>query len=291
MDSREYIFIYALKTNSDIPPEYRQSFPDLRFEAGVFLPQDDSQWFTRPPKYPARLLLLRERSIYIVPHPSSDHPPIEIRLDNLIQFESGSALLRGWLRFTTGYSTQEIIYNTRASRPLEEFLVKVKRRWLGDVQQVTATVDRAYGSDLDIKFRNSVYSELDYDELVILQYFQAPVRDDKRFLLFKREHWRPGNVLLVTSKNRLIWITDRCGTRRELYASRSFSVPLQFLRRCSMERDTEEQLWIVFEFGSNLNWRIPGFVESDKDAEFCQQMNQVSINLGEYHHHSVTSDH
>lgn len=290
MDSREYVFIYALKTNSDIPAEYRQSFPDLQFEAGVFLPQDDSQWFTRPPKYPARLLLLRERIIYIVPHPSSDHPPVDIRLDDLIQFESGSALLRGWLRFTTGYCTREIIYNTRASRPLEDFLIKLKRRWLGDVQQVAATVDRAYGTDLDIKFRNSVQLELDYDELVILQYVQAPFRDDKRFLLFKRENWRPGNVLLVTSKNRLIWITDECGTRRELYASRSLSIPLQFLRGCSMERDAEEQLWIVVEFGSNLNWRIPGFFEPDKHADFCQKVNQISINLGEYRQHSVTSN-
>ncbi|MGC2658117.1 MAG: hypothetical protein WA324_09065 [Bryobacteraceae bacterium] len=122
MDSREYIFIYPLKTNADLPADFPQEILSRSFETGVFIPQDDSNRFSQLPRYPARLLLLENRSLYIVPHPASSQIPVEIKLDELLQLETGCILLLGWINFTTSVGLQEVVYNTRGSGPLEEFL-------------------------------------------------------------------------------------------------------------------------------------------------------------------------
>ena len=281
MDSREYIFIYVLKTNSDIPADYPPEFRSFPFEAGVFLPQDGSNWFTRPPKYPARLLLLAERSLHIIPHPTSAESPVDIKLDDLLQLEAGTALLRGWLRFTTPDRIYEIVYNTRASRPLENFLIALKRRWLGDSHSFrTFTAVESYGDRLDIKFNNSVHFELDQEEAILVQFFQAPIRIDKRFLFFRRENWRAGNVLLLTSMNRLVWITDEYRRRRELYASVSFSAPLRLMRKCRVESNPGEQQRIAIQFASLIDWHISISGERDACSSFCQRINRILEDAG-----------
>jgi hypothetical protein len=133
VDSRSYIFIYPLKGNTDIPADFPRDIRSLTFETGVFMPQGESNWFTRPPKYPARLLLLEGRSLHIIPHPTSEQLPVEIKLDDLLQLETGCVLLLGWIKLTTRIGIQDLVYNTRASRPLEEFLGQLKRRWLENV--------------------------------------------------------------------------------------------------------------------------------------------------------------
>lgn len=119
MDSRAYVFIYPLRTNADIPDDFPGKARTRRFDTGVFLPQNDADWFARPPRYPARLLLLEDRCLHVISHPTSGQSPVDIKLDELIQLETGTVLLLGWLRFTTSDGVHEIIYNTRASRPLE----------------------------------------------------------------------------------------------------------------------------------------------------------------------------
>jgi hypothetical protein len=256
MDSREYVFIYPLRTNTDIPADFPQEFQSFTFETGIFLPQDDSNWFTRLPRYPARLLLLERRSLYIVPHPSSEQSLVELKLNDLVQVETGCILLHGWMKFTTRGGVQEIVYNTRGSRPLEMFLGLLKRRWLDNVPPLSNVRADVFGDELDIKFKNSVRLELDQGERVVAQYFQAPVRIHNRFLFFRRVNWRAGNVLLLTSMNRLVWITDQFKGRRELYASMSLSIPCSLLQNCRVE-DAEGQQSVVMSFCLGFSWRIP----------------------------------
>lgn len=153
MDSRAYVFIYPLRTRADIPDDFPQECRSRNFESGVFLPQDDSNWFTRPPKYPARLLLLDGQSLHIIPHPTSVQSSVEIRPDELLQLETGTCLLFGCLRFTTSSGVHEIIYNTRASRPLEKFLNSLKRAWCGSPSAIQSIYNELYGGELDIKFQ------------------------------------------------------------------------------------------------------------------------------------------
>jgi hypothetical protein len=135
---------------------------------------------------------------------------------------------------------------------------------------------------LDIKFNNSVHFELDKDEAILVQYFQAPIRVDKRFLFLRRENWRAGNVLLVTSMNRLVWITDEYKHRRELYASVSFSAPLKLMQECRVESDLDGQQRIAIQFGSFTDWHISILGARDACSSFCRQINRLSEDKGRF---------
>jgi hypothetical protein len=272
VDSRTYLFIYALKTSADLPSDFRPRMGDLSFDTGVFLPQDDSTWFTRPPKYPARLLLLGGRSLYIVPHPTSEQPLVELKLDELVQLETGGALLRGWIRFTGKAGVHELIYNTRASRPLEQFLVILKGRWLGKFSQKPNAPARLYGDDLDIKFKYSIEYELLETEIPAVQYFQAPIAFEKLFLFFKREQSQPGNLILLTSANRLVWITDGFRGRRELYAISSFSIPIHAFRSWRIEQ-VESDYFLELSFNMGLRWRV---LVRQSSEHFGKELDQLA---------------
>ncbi len=274
MDSRSYIFIYPLKGNTDIPADFPREVRSLPFETGVFMPQDESNWFTRPPKYPARLLLLQGRSLHIVPHPTSEQLPVEIKLDDLLQLETGCILLLGWTKFTTGSGIWDLVYNTRASEPLEKFLSVLKRRWFDMAPPIPTAELRSYGNEVDIKFNYSMREELDREENVLLQYFQAPVAVKKKVLFFRRIEWRPGSLLLVTSRNRIVWITDRYKQRRELYVTISFSAPFSSLQSCNLY-EVDGQQSIVILFTSGIDWRIPVYENSEGVYSVCRIVNQL----------------
>jgi hypothetical protein len=273
MDSRAYVFIYPLRTKTDIPDDFPQEVRTRNFEMGVFLPQDDSNWFTRPPQYPARLLLLDGRCLQIIPHPTSTQSSVEIRLDELLQLETGTSLLLGWLRFTTSDTVHEIVYNTRASRALEEFLSGLKRVWCNTPAQ---SIHReAHGDELDIKFRNSLDFELDDREIAVMQYFEAPVPFKKGFLFFHRVDWRPGNLVLLMSMNRLVWITDQCRGRREVYASVSFSAPASSFHSAGVE-DVDGRQHLAISFRHGHSWHLPVGHRSEEIFSFSQSLNQLA---------------
>lgn len=275
MDSRAYVFIYPLRTRADIPDDFLQEVQTRNFVTGVFLPQDDSNWFTRPPKYPARLLLLDGQSFHIIPHPTSAQSPVEIKLDELLQLETGTCLLFGCLRFTTSSGVHEIIYNTRASRSLENFLNNLKRAWCSSQSTIQSIHNEAYGDELDIKFRNSLHFELDDREIAVVQYFEAPVPLKRRFLFFQRVDWRPGNLILLTSMNRLLWITDQYRGRRELYASVSISAPASSLHSATIEEmDGRQNLAISFRYGNC--WRLPIGHRPEEISSFSRSLNQLA---------------
>lgn len=148
MDSREYIFIYPINSAADIPEDLRACVKDRSFDRGVFLPQDDTNWFTRPPRYPARLLLLDGRWLHIIPHPNSGQCITELHLEDLVQLEAGTILLLGWIDLTTRISTEHLIYNTRGSRPLESLLATARRRWLGEPSETDSVEPRSFGHQL-----------------------------------------------------------------------------------------------------------------------------------------------
>jgi hypothetical protein len=275
VDSRSYIFIYPLKGNADIPADFPREIRNLTFETGVFMPQDESNWVTRAPKFPARLLLLEGRSLRIVPHPTSEQLPVEIKLDDLLQVETGSVLLLGWMKFTTHRAIQNLVYNTRASQPLEKFLSVLKRRWFERAPALPNADTRAYGNELDIKFGYSMRDELDRDESVLIRYFEPAVPLEKKILFFRRVNWQPGNLILLTSRNRIVWITDQHRGRRELYASVSFSAPAALLQNCRAE-EAEGRQFMVVPFTSGINWRIPVHEGSEGISSICQIVNQLA---------------
>ncbi len=271
MDSQSYRFIYPISTNSDIPADFPKETRESSFGSGVFLPQDDSNWYTRPPQFPARVLLLRDQSISIISHPTSGQAPVEIAFCDLTQLETGNVLLSGWMKFTTRGSVYEITYNTRASHPLERFVASLRGQWLRDGSPCSDTPPVFFGDDLDLKFRNLLHAELSAGEIVLLQYFQPPVKTERKHLLWKRVHWRPGDLLVLTSENRLLWITDDYRRHRELYAAVCRSSPARVFQSCGVE-STGTAAQIAISLQDDSTWRIPIRSSTGHAAAFSEAL-------------------
>jgi hypothetical protein len=220
------------------------------------------------------LLLLDGQSIHIIPHPASPQSPAEIRLDELLQFETGTCLLSGWLKFTSPRGVYEIFYNTRASRPLEEFLKTLKHVWCGTLQPVQNTHIGTYGDQLDIKFRNSLRLELDGREDPVVQHFGAPAAFKRKVLFLTYVDWSPGNLVLLTSMNRLLWITDQYRGRRELYASVSFSAAAASLRSAKVQEANGRQ-YLLISFSGDNNWRLPLGQGGNDTSLFAHSLNEL----------------
>ena len=94
------------------------------------------------------MLLLDNRSLYIVPHPTSQQGTVKLALEELVRLETGNSLLLGWIQFNTRDTGWRLIYNTRASRSLDMFMVTLRRRWLGEPFQTGTTLPKIFGQDL-----------------------------------------------------------------------------------------------------------------------------------------------
>jgi hypothetical protein len=256
MDSRCYLFIFPIRGSDDIPADYPFAIKQLAFDTGVFLPQDESNWWTRPPRFPARLLLLAGRLLHIIPHPLSGEPPVAIPLDDLVQLETGTVLLFGWLKFVTAKEVLELRYNTRASRPLEIFLRDLKSRWISQQDPLKITHPQIYGEELDVKFRFEVSDEIRGEESIVLQYFRAPQQFEHRWFGFRRETGTAGHLLLVTSASRLLWVTDHYQNYRELYAAIRHNAPLSTLSDVRLAQE-KEQLFLLLDFQAATSWCLP----------------------------------
>jgi hypothetical protein len=273
MDSRAYIFTFPLYTPQDIPGDFQPFFQGRSFESGVFLPQDDKHWFTRPPEYPARLLLLNRRTLHIIPHPASGMRVIELDLDELVQLETANILLLGWIQFATPRLSERLGYNTRANWAVDGFMAAIRGRWLGEPPPTGTTCSKTFGPELDIKFRNLLHQHLDRDESVLLQCFTPPLEQQKRFLGLKRINWRPGHLIALTSWNRLIWLKDEYQGRWERYAGIAVSAPTPLFQSSRIEAKPEHEE-VVICFLSGASWRI-SLLEAGPDwANFLCALNR-----------------
>lgn len=278
MDSREYVFLFPVNTLGDVPADFRTSVQGRSFEAGIFLPQDGTKWFTRPPNYPARLLLLNERCLSIVPHPTTQQPMVELNLDDLIQLETGNSLLRGWVQLRTRFASYHLLYNTRASRSLDRFIRAVRRRWLEDSLKRAQPEQRRpkiFGHQLDIKFRNMLDDALDRDETVLSQYFAAPLEDRHKVLIFRRIISRPGHLIALTSGNRLLWLNDEYGGYGARYTGTSISVPLSLFQSARLQSGPDQENFTV-NFIDDFSWRISLHGSNSSCSEFVQTLNGYS---------------
>jgi len=263
MNSRAYLFIFPLNVPEDIPDDFRASLEGRTFERGIFLPQADTDWFTQTPKYPARLLLLNGPCLYIVPHPASGQEIVELNLTDIAQLETGSSLLSGWIEFSTHVSTFKLIYNTRASNRLEEFIGAIRRRWLGAPAARNLPETKRFGPELDIKFANLLEDALERDEFVLSQCFAPPLTYRSRFILFRKYKWRPGHLVVLTSGNRLLWLKDDYRGHWERYAGIAVSAPSSLFRRCTVETAPDRST-LAIDFADGYSWQIAMYrLESD----------------------------
>jgi len=242
VDSRQYRFTFAIDVLSQVPADFILP-PEFRtFDAGVFLPRGDVDWFGRR-RYPARILLLREREAMVVPHPSAGEQPVRVSLDRIERIEWGRILLTGWVVLTWDGGRMHLPYNTRARGPVENCMKTLMDRWLPPEPPHEPTAVVAFGGPLDLKFDYARSAELLTGEAPLAQFFQPPPA---------------GELALVTSR-RLLWITERHKGGYGRYGTVSHSA------RLSSIRAVRGGLEIAFSSGEP--WHIPLREEQMNEAQ------------------------
>ncbi|MGO9894026.1 MAG: hypothetical protein ACLPX8_07425 [Bryobacteraceae bacterium] len=227
MDSRHYIVAFELGSAGDCPPDFELPSTLAGFDAGLFLPRDDPDWFGRS-FYPPRILLLKDGALYIASHPTTGEPPRQFAMERIASVESGHMLLKGWLRFT-GYGFDcTVPYNTRGFPAVFQFMRHLRDKLLRGAQP-PAPAEADPGTGLDIKFGNALARELDYGEAIVMQAFQPPTEAGYKTWLIPRRHWIAGDLLALTPR-RLLWIRDREKGSYSPYGSIASYAPLGAVR-------------------------------------------------------------
>jgi hypothetical protein len=271
MDSREYAFIFPVRTASDVPEDFRSVVDGRKFEHGIFIPQNDPGRFIE--SGPACIMLLGRSSLHVIPHPASGQTAVELSLNELAQMETGRSLLRGWIQFSTAHSTARLIYNTRASTDLDRFAAIVRRTWLGDPSAREPSQPKQFGPALDIKFGNLLADALDARESIEAQCFTPALEYWRGITPFKKQQRTPGHLIVVTGGSRLIWLKDECRGRYEPYAGVLVWTPLSQVTECRIEMGLQK-IEFVIQFKAGNNWRIGIQKEASQWAAFsklCQE--------------------
>jgi hypothetical protein len=212
--------------------------------------------------------------LYIIPHPTSGQDIVELNLADIMQLETGSSLLSGWIHFSTRVSTLKLLYNTRASNQLEELIAIVRRRWLGAPTAGRPSETRAFGQELDIKFSNLLHDALDRSEFVLSQCFSTPLKYQGRFTLFRTNKWRPGNLVGLTSGNRLLWLKDDYRGHWERYAGITLSAPTSLFRGCTV-KTAPDHYTLVIDFADEYSWRIEIYHLETDCGGFSKTLNGI----------------
>jgi len=261
-DSRQYIFSFAIETLSLVPTDFVLPSDVRGLRAGVFLPQAEPDWFGRR-KYPARILLLTEREVVVVAHPTAGEEPLRFPLDRVERVEWGRILLTGWIVFIWDSGQKQLLYNTRARGPVEKFMRTFQDRWLPSRPRADVRLPRIFGAPLNVKFEYARSAEMVLGDTPLAQFFQPAVSSTRRLLWFRRKRWSAGDLVAATAR-RLLWITERRHGRYERYGTVSHWAPLAAVAEVQCARaDQGGELRIKFRSGGS--WRIP-LGENEEEA-------------------------
>ena len=261
IDSRDYIVAFEIHSADDCPPDFTMPATLGRFEAGLFLPRDDPDWFGRS-RYPPRVLLLRSNALQMFPHPSANEPHFDFQVGQISAIESGHMLLKGWLRFIGFGFDQTVQYNTRGFRSVFRFMCRLREKLLG--RGAFVTPEGHLGGSLDLKFANALSRELDSGEKATACLFQPPKEQRSNRLLFPRRQWRAGDLLALTGR-RLLWITDRERGSYSPYGSIASYAPLRALRSIQLSTGRSGNVLHV-QLEPPACWDIPISPENVREA-------------------------
>jgi hypothetical protein len=254
VDSGQYVVAYLIASPEELPPDFLISGALDDFQAGLFLPRDQPDWFGRS-RYPPRVLSLVGDALRIDTHPCAGEPHQRIPLDELVYIESGHILLRGWLRLVACGREQTVLYSTVYRRTVDRFLRRLRARWMASERRTHPVPGFDLGQLSDVKFRNALARELDPEEVPSEGLFQAP-RELVRHSRFRL--WRsctPGDLLALTPR-RLLWITDRDRGTAARYGTITRYAPLRNILKIAWETaDYGCALRIVLR--AERHWHVP----------------------------------
>ena len=254
VDSRQYRFSFGMEALSQVPPDFVLPSDLGILDAGVFLPRDDVDWLGRR-RYPARILLLCDREVLIVPYPGAGEALVRVSLDRIERIEWGRILLTGWITLTWDRGQMQLRYNTRARGPVEKCMKRIEDNWLPPTPVPQTPSADIFGEPLNLKFAYAREAEHLIGETPVAQFFQPAVPRSRRFLWFRRKHWMPGDLVLATSR-RLLWITERHKGTYERYGTVSHSARLPSIAGMGCVW-TERGGVLEIAFHSGEPWHVP----------------------------------
>lgn len=252
VDSRYYSFSYLIRSPGDLPEDF--PIPPEQVRIGVFLPRGDPDWFGRS-KFPPRILVLGADSILALTHPNCGGGSVRISLADIVFYEVGHILLIGWLRFMAAESEVRLPYNTRSDRPIRAFLTELAQTYLPSEPDHGSCEMAAFGSPLDIKFRNHLEAALQQGERIRAQWFSPPMQVARRGGPFRIRSEEAGDLLALMNQ-RILWITDRREGCYERYGNITRTGPLREIDgvRCQCD-GSGSALTICFR--GAVSWHIP----------------------------------
>lgn len=255
MDSRDYVFAFSINGAGDVPVDFELPPNASNEMTGVFLPQGESDWLGRC-KYPARMLLMADEELWVIPHSAAGGRPERIFLRDLETLECARFLLLGWIGLHTGSGAQTLEYNQRSCVVVDSFIAGLKARWLRREPGVCRFSKQAFGVALDQKFDFAwSFEAIDEREQPLIRYFQPATRHLRRRFFFRRESWSAGDLLVLTDR-RILWIAERHGTVYSPYGTVSRSAPLSALSSVQYgSHGAEAHLTMVLRSGRT--WTIP----------------------------------
>lgn len=257
MDSRDYICAFTINGAGDVPADFEPPPGVSDFVAGLFLPQSEPDWLRRR-AYPARILLLTHDALWVIPHSRAKEQKLLIPLRDLESLDCGRILLLGWIGLHWGDVQQVLLYNRRCALTVERFLARLKAHWCTDEAGLAGIELRShgdYGAALNEKFEHALETEMIDDERPLIRFFHPSIRRVRRRRLLRRETWSAGD-LIVLSRRRVLWITERRGTAYEPYGTVSHSAPLMALVDVVyLPAEHGPQLRVCLRSGES--WRLP----------------------------------
>jgi len=265
MDSRDYVCAFAINGTGDVPADFESPPAVSDLLAGSFLPQSEPDWLRRR-AYPARILLLTRDALWVIPHSRAKEQKFLIPLRDLETLECGRILLLGWVGFRWGDVQQVLPYNRRCSLTVERFLTRLKTRWFtqeAHQPEAELPLHRDYGAALNQKFEYALEAEMiDDDERPLIRFFQPSIRRVRR-RFFRYETWSAGDLVLL-SRRRVLWITERRGAAYEPYGTVSYSAPLAALVDVRY-RPAEDRPQLQVCLRSGESWQLP--LDDGNEAE------------------------
>lgn len=257
VDSRRYIIAYGLHSREEVPPDFGERDVLPEFQAGLFLPRADPDWFGRS-AYPPRVLALIPAGLQILPHPASKAHAEFLSWEQLCFIEWGRNLLHAWLRLVGQGFDHTLFYNGRGGKAVDAFMPKLRAHFLGESGS-SHKRGADLGDPLDLKFGYLLAHELDAGEAVRASLFRQAVKSSRGTFGFKRDGTVPGDLVAITS-SRVLWITDRYGRGYSRYGSIVRYAPLS--RIAVLSRDGGGGVLRVHFRCAADAWRIPAGSEN-----------------------------
>jgi hypothetical protein len=258
---------------ADFPADFHVPQAERGFVAGLFLPQESPGVFSQS-AYPAQILVLFADDILVAVHPSARRAGYRIAIVNLVWMESKRYLLDGGLRLQTRESCHTFGFNARDSAAVDEFLNLVRAKTMPRTGKAKAAAAAAYGAPLDLKFSQAERTTLAHGEQLLLRFFGPPVQRRQGRLRLRKVEWIAGDYVAFTNR-RILWLTDRNGSLRELYGTTLFESSVRHVSRLAVTPAGDgERIEVVF--GPGLQWQVPVGINWLEDSRrFVEDGNRI----------------